>query len=476
MAVGRWLKMICVGSLAIAISQVPGPQTPPPGTPLRPSGPLPADSCRVCHGELAAHDVLHGPVGVNACNACHREESVEQHTYSLARPGVELCTFCHDMTLEAASVHEPLMMGDCTGCHDPHGGRDRTMLKAASVDELCASCHGDVLEAGVHRHGPAAAGACSVCHEPHVSMHPALLTAPPRDLCLECHVATGTQLETMRVVHGPAMVDCGVCHDAHASDHPMMLREEPQTLCLGCHETIRHAVEEANTQHSAVTSDRQCLNCHDPHGSDHPRVLRTDMRSLCFECHDRPIELPDGTTLGDIKTVIESGTSLHGPVAQDNCAACHMIHGGDNFRMLVQEYPPEFYAPFAEEQYALCFSCHDKQLVVDARTTSLTDFRNGDLNLHHLHVNRDKKGRTCRACHETHASHRDKHIRDSVPFGSGGWELPIGYQKSDTGGSCAPGCHRPYDYDRVTPLVYPESDRAAIWPSGTDDATPPDHE
>ncbi|MHC5028914.1 MAG: cytochrome c3 family protein [Planctomycetota bacterium] len=452
--------------LAIGLGRA---QDAPQGSRERPSGPIAAESCGECHGNVLEHDALHGPVAVNACAACHTLESAETHTYSLARAGAEMCTMCHDVDLGAAAVvHAPLESGDCTSCHDPHGGPTRAMLKSPSLDDLCKSCHEDVVGAKSHVHGPVASGACSACHEPHSSPYPGLLASPARDMCTSCHVETQAQLENSRVIHGPAAVDCSVCHDAHASDHPMMLRDEPQTLCLSCHESIRHTVDSAVTQHAAVTTDRQCLNCHDPHASDHPLVLRDTMKTLCFECHDRDIEMPDGSILSDIKSVIEHGMSPHGPVAQDNCAACHMIHGGDNFRLLAQEYPPQFYAPFEEESYALCFGCHDKQLVYDERTTALTDFRNGDLNLHYLHVNRDKKGRTCRACHETHASSNAHHIRDSVPFGSGRWELPIGYQNTDTGGSCAPGCHKPFEYDRVNPVAYPAAPGAAIWPSDDD--------
>jgi hypothetical protein len=83
-----------------------------------------------------------------------------------------------------------------------------------------------------------------------------------------------------------------------------------------------------------------------------------------------------------------------------------------------------------------------------------------------VHVNRDKKGRTCRACHETHASSKAKHIRESVPFGSGGWMLPIKFEKLESGGSCSPGCHTPYSYDRDNPIQY-GAPAQAIWP--TDD-------
>ena len=101
----------------------------------------------------------------------------------------------------------------------------------------------------------------------------------------------------------------------------------------------------------------------------------------------------------------------------------------------------------------------------DLKTTTLTDFRTGDLNLHYVHVNRKKKGRSCRACHETHAASKEKQIRDSVPFGPGGWELPIGFEKTNSGGSCAPGCHRPYAYDRIELVPYGARDQGALWPN-----------
>jgi predicted CXXCH cytochrome family protein len=404
-------------------------------------------------------------VGADACDACHTVESAEMHTYVMAREGLALCTFCHDMNVDDAFVvHRPLARGDCTGCHDPHGGPDRKFLVTASMIDLCGECHDDVVEDRHNIHGPVAAGACLACHSAHSSPYPNLLSTTGSALCTNCHASTRTQLDTLRVVHEPVNDDCQMCHEAHASDHRMMLREDPQTLCLSCHETIRHTVESASTQHAAVTTDRSCLNCHEAHASDHPRILQTDMMTLCFECHDREIKLDSGVKLGNIKRVIETGTSLHGPVSQSNCAACHQIHGGDFFRLLVQEYPPEFYAPFKEESYALCFNCHDRHLVRDEQTTSLTNFRNGDVNLHFLHVNRDKKGRTCRACHETHASNRQNHIRESVPFGTGGWLLPIAFEKSDNGGRCAPGCHVPYEYNRLEPVVYEPPQQPAIWP------------
>ncbi|PLX46332.1 MAG: cytochrome C, partial [Deltaproteobacteria bacterium] len=73
--------------------------------------------------------------------------------------------------------------------------------------------------------------------------------------------------------------------------------------------------------------------------------------------------------------------------------------------------------------------------------------------LHYLHVNKDPKGRSCKACHEVHAGNQDKHIRKEVPFGAK-WKLPVNYTKTDTGGNCVVGCHKPKDYDRENPVTY----------------------
>jgi hypothetical protein len=58
-------------------------------------------------------------------------------------------------------------------------------------------------------------------------------------------------------------------------------------------------------------------------------------------------------------------------------------------------------------------------------------------------------GRSCRACHEVHASQQDHHIRDSVPYGSKGWMLKVNFVKSPTGGSCSRTCHATKTYNNT---------------------------
>jgi predicted CXXCH cytochrome family protein len=148
---------------------------------------------------------------------------------------------------------------------------------------------------------------------------------------------------------------------------------------------------------------------------------------------------------------------LHGPVESGNCSACHNAHGAAESRLLREKFPSSFYATFALENYALCFQCHNPALVLEERTTTLTGFRDGDLNLHYLHVHRDEKGRTCKTCHAIHGSDLPRHMASDVPFEGSRWPMPIRFRGTTSGGSCAPGCHQPEDYDRHDRQAAPAS-------------------
>ena len=424
---------------------------------------IPREGCVTseCHQEVKQHTHLHGPLKVNACDSCHRLTDAEQHVFERAREGDQLCYLCHEFSLpESVFVHEPLETDGCVACHEPHGGTGPMLLRGRTYTDLCSSCHEEQLGTKQLLHGPASAGACGACHEPHTSTNRMLLSEEGQALCLRCHISTAHQLETMHVVHAPAKGDCRICHDPHATDNPALLAEDAVTLCTSCHSGIAHTVDLAPNQHAAVVTERACLNCHDPHASDYPRLLKKDTLTLCFECHDKVLERKQGGQVANIKLVLEGSDSLHGSAAEQNCVACHQIHGSEFSRLLQSDYPAGIYTPFEDSTYSMCFTCHDRNLVSLRETDTVTGFRNGTTNLHYLHVHRDQKGRSCRICHDSHAASREHHIRAEVPFGQGGWLLPINWKPSADGGSCAAACHAAYEYDRVAPVVYPDLDAA----------------
>ncbi len=402
-----------------------------------------------CHDQYARRAVVHGPVGMDSCDACHEPAAGKEHRFGLTEEGASLCFDCHD-EFSGKVEHQPTAEGQCTTCHDPHASDVKHLLTTETVAELCAECHDELTEDLSFLHGPVAAGACTICHDPHASDHPMMLFATGPDVCGKCHDAVRKRMAQKTYVHSPAKEECTTCHNPHGAGNSMMLKAAPPDLCIECHDAIEETMKEAAVTHDALTTGESCTGCHQPHASDVEHILLMEPMDLCLSCHDKPLKSGKAELL-NMAELLRENPNHHGPIGQKNCAGCHEVHGGANFRMLTEEFPSAFYASFDEDLYALCFACHEPDLVLEQKTDTLTNFRNGEENLHFRHVNRKIKGRTCRACHNVHASQRPRHIRESVPFGE--WSIPVNYQQTPSGGSCQPGCHRKYRYDREKAVV-----------------------
>lgn len=399
-----------------------------------------------CHASEMGHAFLHGPTAVSACDACHEYESAPAHTFRLKRQGKQLCEFCHiDKTgREAPFAHEPVAKGECTACHDPHGSATRLLLKKATTREMCLECHQDAMT-GAHRHKPVDDD-CLQCHKAHTAPHAKLLSMERRALCLSCHEDIGKAIAGSPHPHEPAAGDCLQCHRPHAAEHPKVLSQAPKDLCLSCHAEVGTAMTSASHPHSATGDARACLNCHVAHQSHHVKQLLPDPVKSCLECHSKPVEAKGGRMVMAVAEIGDPTAHKHGPINDGDCAACHEVHGGSRAGLLLASFEQDFYRSYDDKAYALCFTCHDRALVTAQPTGEATGFRDGERNLHAVHVTKSPQGRSCRACHASHASRHGMLIADSVQFGQ--WRLPINFVKTDRGGSCGPGCHKPAAYDR----------------------------
>ncbi len=265
-----------------------------------------------------------------------------------------------------------------------------------------------------------------------------LLSSPglAADGCLaaNCHA----KLTQPKVVHSPvAEGDCASCHQATGAKHPGKTRGfKPVTaggdLCRQCHDDIGNEP----IKHGPVRAGR-CNYCHSPHASDNPALLLGAGNKICFSCH------------GGIERTVKNAKSQHAPVAEGRCWDCHKPHGSEFKPLLKAYYPEQFYTPYQHENFSLCFSCHDDRAFLYERTSEATNFRNGDYNLHVLHVNKAKKGRVCKSCHGVHGGDQEKLILSKIP-GFGSWEIPINFQPTPTGATCFVGCHKPKTYDRLS--------------------------
>ena len=294
----------------------------------------------------------------------------------------------------------------------------------------CAGCHGSLVRGAVV-HDPVAAGNCGGCHlqiagEEHPKNKKVFrFQEQGVKLCLMCHESKLAK----PFVHKPvAEGRCLACHNPHNSDARGLLRAAGKALCLQCHPdkytwTVTHK----------PVAEGDCLACHDPHQSDHNMLLRRSPTTICFTCHD---------------VAITRGFTVHQPVDGWDCLACHGVHGTNHAKLLVKAYPQELYLPFAQERYALCFDCHESTLATEAITATDTNFRNGDRNLHYVHLMVTGRGRSCKTCHDPHAANQKHLIRDSVP-GFGSWQVPVNYSDTERGGTCVAGCHKQKFYDRM---------------------------
>ena len=388
-----------------------------------------------CHDLMGTGKFVHGPVGAQICTICHNPVEGKDHEFVFSVDKEELCFSCHEAKREMMledHLHSPVAVGNCIGCHDPHQSEYKFSLKAEGAD-LCYTCHTREAFGEQYVHGPVAVGDCNVCHDPHASAHVHQLTSSPDEICYTCHEERA-DIPGRRHAHAPVSEGCQSCHSPHSDKAKYLLANDPPTLCYSCHEDIAGHLN-LEYQHDPVSTG-QCNKCHDVHGSANPRLFPRPQMELCLSCHE------------ELSEYLASNEVRHGPVKDGDCNACHDPHGSANYRILKKYFPEEFYMSYDPDNYAMCFECHNRDVAMLDKTKTLTDFRNGEDNMHFLHVNKEVKGRSCKACHEAHASSQPKHVRKSVPFGNMNWELPVTFTKLEDGGQCVVGCHAPKEYHR----------------------------
>lgn len=364
-------------------------------------------------------------------------------------------------------LHEPFKMGACLICHTAKNNKPGELINK-KVSEICYGCH-KTRYTKEFDHKPVKDGNCLLCHDPHQSDTKRLLKSDTvNNLCMKCHDRKSTYDAkakklfvdiTLEVKHSPIVKkSCLECHDAHTADHKSLLNfDAKMDLCLDCHDGVKEKVEHSKFKHGGVnTSEKRCLECHDPHATKHVKLLKKEPVATCLGCHDKEVKADeDGGMLMNMKKHLAENPNWHKPIKdvkkEGGCSACHEPHGSDNFSILRKSYTKNFYADFTNKEF-FCFKCHtDKKITkqfIDTNEHNVTSFRDGKVNLHYLHVN-DRKGRSCKACHDEHASKYSNLIRDYTDFN--GVKFPLRYIETADGGSCAPACHKKFEYDRINP-------------------------
>ena len=313
---------------------------------------------------------------------------------------------------------------------------------------VSAKCHANMGKAP-YVHTPIAQGSCKSCHDMIASKARFGLIKSDLDLCLGCH-AEQKAFYKQKFIHSPVKRDCISCHNPHQSSYKFQLESGPSSarLCFTCHDEDDKM--EYKYLHGPVRSE-DCLGCHNPHASNYKNLVRQGPQEiqLCASCHQ------------EIPKKIENAAFKHGVINQGLCSPCHAFHGSNFTKHWTRSFPDKFYNPYDPKLYSLCFQCHEKSQAFYEKSTTLTNFRNGNRNLHYLHVTR-QKGRTCIACHDVHAANQERLIRSSTPFGPSNFHIRIVFVKTPTGGTCMLSCHVSKGYDREKPLKLQADTKDAI--------------
>jgi predicted CXXCH cytochrome family protein len=388
-----------------------------------------------CHPGMLKTNNLHQ--AAEPCDTCHLSVSAPHpqkkiKTFKLTEKPPALCYQCHPAFGTMKHVHPPVKDGMCTTCHSLHDSVEPKLLVQPAKD-LCSSCHPDKTDFKFV-HGPAATGDCTSCHNPHESKNASLLVKDGADLCFTCHIDMQAEIKK-KVVHPALAGGCASCHNPHGSSVKKFFSSAGAGLCYQCHPKIESKLKEAKSIHPPIQSEKGCASCHAPHASDFKNLLPKLGKDLCLDCHKNILN----------KTM----TVLHGPIRDGKCTPCHDPHGTPYDKLLSNKYSTEFYVSYTDTEFLFCFSCHNRDLLRNPTTTYATGFRDGNRNMHYLHINRKDRGKSCKACHVIHGGENAKLIADKVLFGK--WSLPLKFVITETGGSCAPGCHQKYVYDRKTP-------------------------
>ena len=321
------------------------------------------------------------------------------------------------------------------------------LSQKSNSEKTCVECHQRTVKKEI-LHGPVAAD-CTSCHIPNGKEHPLedisgfTYLEEGSNLCFTCHEEEGNTITNNKYVHKPvSRGECTECHEVHSSNNPKLIFAKSPDICYFCHSKLEKAIENLAVVHLPATQEGGCIGCHSPHSSPERKMLVSNPKELCLSCHNKTITKGD-RKIANIDQLIRKSKVVHAALDR-SCNSCHEPHASENKSLLDVYYPTGVYAKGTEENYELCFGCHDTELLLAETTKIATEFRDGENNLHYVHVNKEK-GRTCNTCHNMHGTINEHLIPETVKFGK--WDMPLVFKQTENGGSCK-GCHAELSYTR----------------------------
>lgn len=302
----------------------------------------------------------------------------------------------------------------CTTCHDAHDNSLGMFLAMHNDNsQLCLACH-QVGTTNLRMHND-----CNACHQPHTSPSgPYLLReVNATQTCLACHDGShpgaaniATDMSKLSVHDTGSPVDppeplelhtsCVSCHDPHTMEHgsatPPTIHPNfgriPGVNASGA------PVPEADFEYEV------CFQCHADVNAVPPAVRRVlpdnNLRRLfspgAISYH--PVEAPGrNSDVPSLRAGWTTGSMVY-------CSDCHSsesgrhgggagpdgTHGSAHPPLLAANYELSDYTVESAQAYALCYSCHDRNSILN----------NESFSAHKQHIV-DQRA-PCSACHTAH--------------------------------------------------------------------------
>lgn len=383
----------------VSVRQVPGKGTHAPrpgkGVHLDASGQVQCTSCHDPHAERAGDPtvgkfLLAPRARSTLCLSCHDDLAASgngsPHASALAPSGSTLSAEGYATVAEAG----------CAACHRPHGAseRGRLLRKGKTDDSACLDCHGsggtakgvgvDVAAPWAHastsegahdegeRHEQDGSGrrggigrakrhvACVDCHNPHASSG-TNASAPyvtGRNSGVWGVDLNGAQVETARFEYEI----CFKCHGDTSPATPAM---------AAANDGIRRAFADTNLR---LVFSPTAPSSHPVTGpgrnGDSPSLKAPYTAAsviYCSDCH------------ASDRSPAAGGTGARGP------------HGSVHAHLLERNYTVTDPSPESPTAYALCYKCHDREVLLSDRSA---------FPLHRRHV--VDRAAACATCHAAH--------------------------------------------------------------------------